>query len=230
MLTFYDFGAAATDDLSDLFGSGETGDWWIFDNVHTNATADGQSITAATGIVNGLVMTNPATAPTLASLSGLWAMRTHFGSNDRLHYNFGSDISQPGTIILALGSSETTTHVICTGSSTTKRWQISDSSGGDIIMFAGSTLDSTINENYGTKAFTAEFNGASSVFRSNGTQTASGNAGTQATNQFTLGALYDGSFPGDINFYAALFINRLLTSTERDRAERLLGSYAGLSW
>lgn len=219
------------DTLADLFASGELGEHWRFDNVHTNQTVVDGDVTAATGLANGLVMTNPATAPVLKLVSGFYAMQT-FGGGRRLKYTFGSNLTQPGTLIVCVGDTDVATHVIATGSSSTLRWQISNDGSGNLIGFAGASLDSTIDEPVAStpKVFAVEFNGASSKFRVNGTQTATGNAGTQSTNQLTLGALYDGTFGGSINFFGAFIINRLLTSTERDRVERLLGSYAGLTW
>jgi hypothetical protein len=119
---------------------------------------------------------------------------------------------------------------MASGSSTLVRWQISNDGSNNIIAYAGATLDSTLNMPMGTKVLAAEFNGASSKFRVNGTQAATGNAGTQTTDQLTLGGLWDASFCGSMNIYGALFIDRILTAGEMDRAERLLGSYAGLTW
>lgn len=227
----YRHGPSYPSTLNHLFTGGETGDHWVFDNVHTNAASDGANITTATGLVNGRVMTNPGTAPKLRSLSGKWAMDSN-GSGVRLHHNFGSAVAQPGTIIICLQDSSVATHIIATGDSSSSRWQINNDSSGNIIMYAGSTLDTTLNEPPAdpVKVFTAEFNGASSKFRSNGTQTATGNAGTQSTAQLTIAALYDGTFNGAFYTYSALFINRILTAGELDGAERLLGSYAGLTW
>lgn len=224
-------------DPSVLFGGGEVGDWWVFDPANTDAAVDEDPITVATGLVNGLILEDAGTTPpTLQDVGGgKWAARTRNDNSGRLFHTFGSSVAQPLTIILCVGDSDTSTHILCTGSSSGSRCQISNSGGGDLIMFAGSTLDTTINEPPAStpKVFTAQFNGGSSLFRSNGTQTATGNAGTQGTNQLTLGALYDGTFPGSVNFYAALFIDRILTAgagNELDLAERGMGVYAGLTW
>jgi hypothetical protein len=230
--TFADEHIEGVDDLSDLFANGEVGDWWRFDAANTNSTGVGTAFTTATGIVNGLVLSEAdagGTSPGIVATGGYEAANIDSAS-ERLIYNFGSTIAQPGTIIICLFGNTLATHVILTGSSAAVRWHLANNSTDDIIMFAGTTLDSTINADYGTKVFTAEFNGASSVFRSNGTQTATGNAGTQGTNRITLGALYDGTNTFDGRVYSLLVIDRLLTSTERDRAERLFGSHAGLSW
>lgn len=226
-LSFMKRNAAA---LKSLFAGGETGDWWVFDNVHTDQTTNGGNITTATGLINGRVMTSAGTSPTLNLASGKWAMRSAGSGGSRMAHNFGS-VAQPGTIILALGNSQAgSARIFATGSSSGSRWQISNDSSDNIIAFAGSTLDSTINSAMGTRLLTVEFNGASSKFRVDGTQTAAATTGTQATDQLTLGALYDGTFPSTTNFYSALFINRILTTNERDMAERVLGSYAGLTW
>jgi hypothetical protein len=225
-------GGAAPFDPATLFTSGEVGDLWRFDNVHTDQTVVGSNISAATGLVNGHVLgvADPANLPDLAQPSGIYAARFD-GSADRLIYNFGTNIAQPGTIIICVNDGSIATHSLVSGSSSTLRWQLGTSSANFVILFAGSTYTTTLAENYGFKVLTAEFNGTSSKLYANGTQIGTtGNAGTQATNQITVGANFDGSggFNGDI--YSVLIISRLLTSTERDRAERLLGSHAGLTW
>ncbi len=222
--------SVAADNLVDLFANGEIGDFWIFDDVYTDGNNDGDPVTTATGAVNGRVLEDAGTSPTLESISGRWAVQTGPGGGSRLFHALGSTVAQPGTIILCSSSGELDTHSIVTGSLTTLRWQISTNSGGDIIAFAGSSLDSTINENYATQVFAVEFNGASSKFRVNGTQTAAATTGTQSTNQITIGALWDGTSLGTTQFYALLFINRLLTASELDRAERMLGSKGGVTW
>jgi hypothetical protein len=229
--------AAVVDDLSDLFAGGEDGDWWRFDVANTTATAVGDPFLTATGIINALALTAPSGSnrPEIGNATGYEYASFLGATADRLIHTFGSDISQPGTIIACMSDGDTSTHAIYTGSSSTKRWQLSNSSGGDLIMFAGSTLDTTLNEPPASTAvvFTAEFNGGSSVFRRNGTQLVTGSAGTQVTNQLTVGAVWDGSSAGSITVYSLLFIDRLLTTGdggERDRAERLLGSHAGVTW
>lgn len=229
------FRSALPANLSDLFANGETGDWWRFDVANTDATTTPENFTVATGLVNGLLLedADPANVPNTTTISGNEV--GHFnGPSDRLLLNFGSTIAQPGTIIISLSNtSVNTSRVIVTGSSTTLRWQISVDGSSNVIGFAGATLDSTINVPIGAKVLTYEFNGASSKIRINGTQTASGNMGTQGTNQLTVGSLYDGTIGPTEDIFSVLFINRLLTSGaggELDRAERLLGSHQGLTW
>lgn len=219
-------------DIEALFANGEIGDYWRFDAANTDANAEGDSITAATGLVSGRILEDavPSNAPRLRLPGGREAARFD-GDADRLIYNFGSTVAQPGTIIVCLTNSNTVPTVIVTGSSTTSRWQISIDSDGDLTAYAGAELDSTINGPIGTKVLTVEFNGASSKFRVNGTQTATGNAGSQGTDQITLGSLWDGQFGTTSDIYSLLFIDRLLDpTTELDPVERLLGSHAGLSW
>jgi hypothetical protein len=218
------------DALNYLFAGGETGDYWVFDNVHTNAATINAEISSAIGLANGLNLSAPdmANTPNLTMASRMGA--DFDGVGDRLQYAIGSTIAQPGTIIICLLDNSTATHGIVTGSSTTLRWQISNDSSDNIIMFAGTSKDTTINAGFGTKVFTAQFNGASSLFRQNGTQVASGTAGAQSTNQVTVGAIYDGTFGMDGKVYGLLFIDRILTTAERDDAERFLGSLSGLTW
>lgn len=221
-------GASGPDNLADLFANGEVGDWWRFDNVHTNAASAGATCTSATGIINGRVLSSSNNAELQSSGGNFFLNMT----SDMFIHNFGSTRPQPGTVIICVNDTDTTTHVVYSGSSSALRWQLSNSGSGDIILFAGATLDTTVNEGagFGLKVVTGVFNGASSLSRFNGTQTATGNAGTQGTDRITLGALYDGTFGGSINVYSLLVIDRLLTASELDRAERLLGSHAGLTW
>jgi hypothetical protein len=217
--------------LDDLFANGEIGDWWRFDSENTTVGAVSQLIDTATGIVNGRVLSQSTEAnrPILTTVSGTEC--AHFGNgSDYLIHSLGSTVAQPGTIIISIADTATSTHPIITGSSSSSRWQINNDSDDDIIAYAGAELDSGFNAPIGTKVLTVEFNGASSKFRRNGVQTASGNAGSQSTNQITIGALWDGSFPGDFSVWSLLFIDRILTASELDRAERLLGGHAGLSW
>lgn len=217
-----------------LFTGGETGDYWRFDAANTDANVATDPIGTATGVVNGrtLVQATAVNKPTLTTVSGREAASFDAsGANDDwLIHSFGSTVSQPATLIVCLGDTSTLTHVIATGSSTTSRMQLSVDGSNNVIIYAGSTLDSTNNAPIGTKVITGIFDGASSKTRYNGTQTATGNAGTQSTNQLTVGALWDGTFAGTNVIYSLLFINRLLTSDELNNAERYLGAHAGLSW
>lgn len=207
-----------------MFGGGETGDLWRFDADNTDATTAGDGIGTATGLVNSTTMTAPdaSNKPTLQTVGG-YQCASFDGSGDRLVRAFGSTVSQPGTILIALRNNSTATHAIVTGSSSSSRWQISNDSSDNIILVSASTaLDSTFNSPIGDAVLTVELNGASSKFRKNGIQTASGNAGTGGTNQLTVGALWDGTFGGAMDVYAVMFINRVLTSTERADAENYM--------
>jgi hypothetical protein len=227
--------------LDDLFASGEEGDWWWFHTKFMNLKGFNEQISSVTGQVNELELTplddvsnkraNTRLADENSTLSGYQCAYFDGTSlSDTLHYDFGSTIAQPGTIILALKSSDTDTGIYCTGSSDSLRWQISNDGGDDIVAFAGSELDSTFNSPIGTKVLAVEYNGASSRFIRNGTVTATGNAGSQGTDQLTLGAVWDETFPAEFFLFAALFIDRILTSDELDRAQRILGSKGGITW
>jgi hypothetical protein len=232
---------AVEDDLADLFANGETGDWWRFDEANTNGSIGdganqlGTAFSTATGMVNGLTLSEEGAAfgPELSSdaSSRVYGRFGRGGLDTRLFRNWGSTIAQPGTIILGISNGDTATHIIFTGSSGTNRWQLSNDSTDDLVMFApGTEFDTTINSPIGNHVLTCEFNGASSKLRRDGTQIATGNPGTGGTNRLTIGAVWDGTFGGAFGIYSILFINRLLTSDERDRAERLFGSHMGISW
>lgn len=218
------------DALNYLFANGETGDYWVFDNVHTDAATIGAEISSAIGLANGLNLSAPdmSHTPNLTMTSRMGA--DFDGSADRLRHAFGSTIAQPGTIIICVFDNATSTHGIVTGSAAGSRWQISVDSANDLIAFASAEMDSGQNAPIDTKVLTVEYNGASSRFRINGTQVATGNVGTQGTNQLTLGAIWDGTFGMNGKVYGLLFINRILTGAERDDAERFLGSLVGLTW
>ena len=216
--------------LAGLFTGGYIGDVWRFSPPYSDAVADNDPIGSVTGAVNGRALTASSTArPLLRKVGNRWCARTD-GVNDRLVHNFGSAVAQPGTIIVCLGDSSIATHTIATGSSTGSRWQISNDGSGNVIAFAGTTLDSTLNEPPAdpAKVLMAEFDGATTKFYANGVLVATGNAGTQSTDQITFGALWDGTFGGDINFYSALFINKKLSVAERQLAERVMASHGNV--
>lgn len=220
--------------LDDLFSGGETGDWWWFDTEFMDVKTFNQQIRNVVGQVNGLALTPLVDAdnkrPNTRLSGGYQCAYFDGGVADTLQHVFGSTIPQPGTIILALTSSDTDTGAYVTGSSAAVRWQISNDSSDNIIAYSGATLDSAFNSPIGTKVLSAEYNGASSRFRRNGTTTATGNAGTQGTNRFLFGALWDETFPAEFYLFAALGISRILTASELDRAERILGSKGGITW
>lgn len=224
---------SAASSLSSLFSGGEDGDMWLFHPDYCDAL----NITEVTGVVNGLILQDGDAShlPKLRFNNGRWA--AYFdGNTDRLFYNFGSTIAQPGTIIVGLRSLDTATSVIVTGSASGSRWQISNDGSDNIIMFAGSTFDSTTNSpiNNGTtelsSVITGIFNGASSAFRENGSAIATGNPGSQGTNQITLGALWDGTFAHTFHCCGLLFIDRALSGADLDDAEAAMATICNKSF
>lgn len=223
----------ASSSLSGLWQPGDFGDWWRFDAANTDADAESDPITLATGNLNGLLLedADPANVPNLNTVSGNQAGRFSAPS-DRLFLNFGSTIPQPITIIVSLNNGSVgTSSVIVTGSSTTLRCQISVDSSSRLIGFAGTTLLSGTTVPIGAKVLTFVFNGASSKIRINGTQVASGNMGTQGTDQITVGALYDGTNgPTEDIFSLAFHAGRVPSDSELNITERAMGAHQGLSW
>lgn len=196
-------------DLSPIFASGEEGDVWSFDP--TNLVTSG-AITTVTGLINGLNLTVPAgTGPNLGKSDDRWVGRF---SGNRMIHAFGSTLTQAGTIILGIRSADTNTHAIVTGSGSSSRWQLSNDSGDDLIAFANSELDSGLNAPVGHAAIGALFNGASSAYYKDGSVVATGNVGTQGTNQITIGALWDGTFSLTGDIFAVFIVDRELTAGE----------------
>lgn len=223
------------DTLADLFASGEVGGFWIGDGPNTDGNVAGDSVTTATDTIFGHVMTLSANIaqPKLEASGSNVGTRFNggTGSGQRLIYNFGSDIPQPYAIAVCITTGDTGSTIIATGSSSTKRGQISLDSSSNLIGFDGATLDSTINAPLGTRMLYHEANGASSKWFVDDSTTAkaTGNAGTQVTNQLTIGALWDGTFDCNGLYFAWLIISRIPNATERARIMTRLGACGGLT-
>jgi hypothetical protein len=217
--------------IEDLFANGELGDYWRYDLANTDANALNDPFTTATGLVNGLVMNvgDPTKTPEIIDLNGVEV--GDFGTpSDRMVYNFGGAVPQPGTIIIAIQSVlDLASRVVYSGSAVGSRWQLSINSTSDIISFAGLSLDSGRDKPFGTHIITSEFNGASSSisFRGDGgtSSLATGNAGSQSTDQICLGSLWDGTIGAGFICPALLMIDRLLTASEKDGVEQLFATF-----
>lgn len=207
--------------LAALFAGGETGDVWRFDQQNTDAAGTSSDpFSTATGSINGLQLTQGTGTrqPKIRITNGV--EMAYFDGSDMLTHTFEADVAQPGTIIIGLSSTDTTTHAIYTGSSSTKRWQLSNSSTDDLLAVADATLSiSPLKTPLNNAVISSIYNGASSSVRVNRGQRISGNAGAVATNQISLGALWDATvaFTGDIAGF--IFINRVLTTAELKLAE-----------
>lgn len=206
--------------LEAIFANGEIGDIWRFDQANTDAAGNASNpFSIARGIINrrALVQETAGARPKIRLSSSVET--AYFDGGDLLTHNFGSDISQPGTIIIALNNNDTTTHAIFSGSADSKRWQMGNDSGGMVEASAatsasGITLDAA-NEPPGRAVFTFIFNGASSIIRKDRGQRIIGNAGTLPTDQLTIGGAYPGSgfqMVGEV--FGVLFVDRVLTNAE----------------
>lgn len=207
-----------------LFGAGDDGDLWEFNPANTDASADGDPITTATGLKNSYVLAN-AGNPTLKDMGGgKWAADFD-GVGDRLEHTFGTALVQPGTIVMACYNVDTNTHVMVTGGTATSRWQISNDSGGDLIAFAGAEIDTFINEGWLSDTrghiYSVVFNGTSSDFRVDGARCRNGaNLGAYGLDKLVIGGQYDGTLHGTFQCFGIMVIDRVLSTSELKTAER----------
>lgn len=212
--------AARRSDIVDIFKAGDQGDVWVFTPETTDGAVDGDAITEVIGSANGNTLTTISGSPEIKEVDGQWVLRTDGVSfSDRLRCQFGATLSQPGTVVAVFSSFDLTSHIVVTGADASNRWQISQDSGGDLIMFAGSEVDTYKDEPYGKVCVIAEFNGASSEARVDGVVTETGDAGSQSITEINVAALWDGSLNGAMDLYGLIVIDRALTDAEKDQVD-----------
>lgn len=210
---------SSTHPLTPLFAGGEFGDLWRFDQAHTDAAGTASDpFGVAYGLINGLQLTQGTAGlkPKVRVTDGIEV--GYFDGGDLLQLIFGVDVPQPGTIIIALDSTDVSTHIIYTSQlASTKRWQLSNNSSDNVELFAGTSLTG-IRSPLGKAVITGVFDGASSKQRRGRGTRRTGNAGTQVTDSLFVGGYASNpSFTGDV--VGILFIDRVLTDTEIKDAE-----------
>ena len=152
----------------------------------------------------------------------------YFGASGQLflQHTLSSNISQPGTVFLTAEYSTTGSQVALSSNNLSTRWQVFQSSlGNQISMFSGVTLFSGVLRNILAIQY-ALFNGASSVIGVNTFTSSPGDAGTQATSAFRIGA--DPSTTGLRGYVSELIIYNSNQSSNKNTIQSNINSYYGV--
>lgn len=153
------------------------------------------------------------------------------GVDDALTTTFGSAEGQPNTIqvvgeIRATDSNQPFIDGISSGQ--LLYWVERGNNPNSWALFAGnSNVYGTQNDT--ASLFTGVFDGASSVLREDGTQTASGDPGSNSIDGISLGAYADQSAYGEVDIYEVVVYNDRLTGTEIDKQEQRLADKYGIT-
>lgn len=217
---------------ADLFASGEAGDYYIFDADNTDASADGEVIGSATGLANGndLTQTTAASKPLLKESGGLsWARFD--GTDDLLQTAaFASPISQPTTMIVGVDYIDTGAGTrVVTGLTSGARQLLGGDGSNNIFAFAGTSLDSGLNNPQATAVWTVIFDGANGIIRKDGTQLATGDVGANAQDGLTVGAAFNATADTQVDVFSLIFVEGALTGDDLSDAEQWTADRCGVT-
>lgn len=151
------------------------------------------------------------------------------GSNDFLRSVAFSALSQPRTIYaVAKNTSNAAIRTLLDGIASGNRHTINYQTSGNLLIYAGSSLNSGVNAGLGWNIVTAQFNGGSSIIRRNGAQENTGAVGSNTLTGFTVGALYDDSLPFTGDVAAILVCSGAHTTLQMKQIESFLKGWYGL--
>ena len=200
--------------------------WWDFDDAATVTVATGiSSVLDKSG--NSRTLTQAATnnrpAWTANSINGKYAA-VFDGTNDGLSASF--TLAQPITLF-AVGRwrTDNATSATMVDGASGNTLRLFRTSVTNYALFSGAQLTSvnTTPETYAVHE--CVFSGSSSLIIRNGTQLASGNAGTATPGGIYLGVFGNGfSNPGNVDIAHVLLYARTLSSTERLAIRKWLGN------
>lgn len=145
-------------------------------------------VTDQTG--NGYDLTDGSYTGVGTSINGVQA-GDYDGTDDATYTSF-SEVSQPTTVSLVIQLESTPGDFFDGFSGASELIRARDSTG-NFGAFAGSNFDSTFSSDTNAHIITVLFNGASSVFRIDGQNVASGDSGTNGLDGVTLGSRGAGS-------------------------------------
>lgn len=212
-------GVSTAHPLADIF-TGPHDDLWRFDQAHTDAAGTASDpFGTATGLINALQLTQ-ATAglkPKIRITDGIEV--GYFDGGDLIARAFGADLAQPGAIVLAINSTDVSTHIIYSSQlATTKRWQLSNNSSDNVETYAGTSL-SGFSSPIGKSVISSVYNGATSKQRKSRGQRTSGNAGAAVTDSLYVGGYGGGSYMTGEIVGIAFIAGREPTEAELKRIE-----------
>lgn len=96
-------------------------------------------------------------------------------------------------------------------------------------LFAGTVLTGPVVTHLSPHVYSGLFNGASSAVRVDGGTATVGNANTNSPSLLNLGTAYDGTLPADIDMAECIVYSANLSTADRQRVERYLGSKYGIT-
>ena len=154
--------------------------------------------------------------------NGLHVLRFD-GTDDYLKTATFSTISQPTTVfVVGAQSSANNARTLFDGNTNTSH-NLENVGNGVYRISAGTTLNTTTTANINWNIRMAQFNGVSSIHRTNGVQDASGNAGAGSLAAITIGArgsTFANSFLGDIA--EVIVFNVALSTAQIKQVEKYL--------
>lgn len=149
------------------------------------------------------------------------------GTSNYLQHSYGSSLSQPSTAFFVCFFTHNNEGFVIDGLSGARNAFGIEISSNDINMYAGTALG-YVDTGPVSGQWTTVFNGASSILRKNGSQVASGNAGTQAASGLTVGADFA---PGDYfqgYIHEILIYNANITGSNLTNIEGYLANKWGV--
>lgn len=213
-------------------GTGNSSARW--DNLTIRLPANGDPLKTwldVSGFGNSASQTTPTKQPTYKAnyVNGRAAVEWD-GSNDSLKASF--TLIQPCTVVLAVQVATWALNTyVCGGASAINTNDLYMSpTTPKVSLYAGVDLAGSTGPTVGAWAVVSyELNGSSSTIRLNGTQIASGNAGTGTPTGITLGSDANGNSNGNVRFTRALVYGKLLPAAQLNKIERSLGAAIGVA-
>lgn len=184
--------------LADIF-TGPHDDLWRFNQAGTDAAGTASDpFGTAYGLVNALQLTQAVAGskPKIRITDGIEV--GYFDGGDRLERVFGETLAQPGGVVIAINSTDTSTHIIYSNATASgNRWQLSNSSGDEVQTYASAAV-SGLSSPLGRAVISSVYNGASSKQRKSRGLRASGNAGANGVDAFYVGGSAGLNMTGEI--------------------------------
>lgn len=208
--------------------------WLRADTLVADGLGDGDAVTTwrdESGQGNDITQANAAKRPILKlGIVNNKPVVRFDGTDDVLKSAGFGPYSEPNTIIVVgkADNADTNSREIVCGSLVGYHHIIYTNSG-KWHLYNGINLDSGDTDDANWHIFFAEFNGASSFLRLDGSQIASGDAGTAASDGMTVGNSYLENHDWDGDVAEVIMYNSGLGSADRDRAESYLSKKYGIS-